>query len=161
MTRKAGEAGEAGAGGSQQERWRDRSSAGRALFPDHPAAPFSSYNPSTNPPTNTNPIHQLYQHNTLPSRSFCTFMQTSNQGGRAWQPFVRGKNGHENFRQARIYNFRDKCVVFARNRKKSTQWNMQYILCNSALLAQETLFLTQKGTFCPKISKKCVNRDKS
>ena len=35
---------------------------------------------------------------------------------------------------------------------------MQYIPCNSALLAQETPFLTQKGTFfCPKISKKCVN----
>ena len=39
------------------------------------------------------------------------------QGGRTWQPFVGDKNGHENFRQARIYNFRDKCVVFARNRK--------------------------------------------
>ena len=38
-------------------------------------------------------------------------------GGRTWQRFVGGKNGHENFRQARIYNFRDKCVVFARNRK--------------------------------------------
>ena len=40
-----------------------------------------------------------------------------NQGGRTWQPFVGGKNGNENFRQARIYNFRDKCVVFARNKK--------------------------------------------
>ena len=39
------------------------------------------------------------------------------QGGRTWQPFVGGRNGHENFRQARIYNFRDKCDVFARNRK--------------------------------------------
>ena len=59
------------------------------------------------------------------------------------------KNGNENFCQARIYNFRVKCVVFARNRifAKLTQWNMQYIPCNSALLAQETLFLTQKGTF--------------
>ena len=27
------------------------------------------------------------------------------QGGRTWKPFVGGKNGHENFRQARIYNF--------------------------------------------------------
>ena len=27
------------------------------------------------------------------------------------------------------------------------QYNMQYIPCNSALLAQETLLLTQKGTF--------------
>ena len=39
------------------------------------------------------------------------------QGGRTWQPFVGGKNGHENFRQARIYIFCNKCVVFARNRK--------------------------------------------
>ena len=39
------------------------------------------------------------------------------QGGRTWQPFVGGKNGRENFRQARIYNFRDKCVIFVRNRK--------------------------------------------
>ena len=39
------------------------------------------------------------------------------QGGRTWQAFGGGKNGHETFRQARIYNFRDKCVVFARNRK--------------------------------------------
>ena len=39
------------------------------------------------------------------------------QGGRTWQPFVGGKNGHENFRQARFYNFCDKCVVFARIRK--------------------------------------------
>ena len=71
------------------------------------------------------------------------------EGGRTWQPFVGSKNGNENFRQARIYNFCVKCVVFARNRKfaKLTQWKMQYIPCNSALLAQETLFLTQKGTF--------------
>ena len=39
------------------------------------------------------------------------------QGGRTWQPFVGGKNGNESFRQARIYNFRDKCIVFAHNRK--------------------------------------------
>ena len=39
------------------------------------------------------------------------------QSVRTWQPFVGDKNGHENFRQARIYNFRDKCVVYARNRK--------------------------------------------
>ena len=36
------------------------------------------------------------------------------QGGKTWQPFVGSKNGNENFRHARIYNFR---VVFARNRK--------------------------------------------
>ena len=39
------------------------------------------------------------------------------QGGRTWQLFVGSKNGNANFRQARIYNFRVKCVVFARNRK--------------------------------------------
>ena len=40
------------------------------------------------------------------------------QGGRTWQAFGRGQwNGHETFRQSRIYNFRDKCVVFARNLK--------------------------------------------
>ena len=56
-------------------------------------------------------------------------LNTQCQGGRTWQPFVGGKNGIENFRKARIYNFRDKCVVFARNRKfaKLTQWNMEYI----------------------------------
>ena len=27
------------------------------------------------------------------------------QGGRTWQAFGGGKNGHETFRQARIYNF--------------------------------------------------------
>ena len=42
---------------------------------------------------------------------------TAVQGGRTWQPFVGSKNGNENFCQARNYNFRDKCVVFARNRK--------------------------------------------
>ena len=41
------------------------------------------------------------------------------QGGRTWQSFVGGKNGHENFRQTRTYNFRNKCVVFARNLKFS------------------------------------------
>ena len=39
------------------------------------------------------------------------------QGGRTWQAFGGGKSGHETFRQARIYDFRDKCVVFARDRK--------------------------------------------
>ena len=44
---------------------------------------------------------------------------TDHQGGRTWQAFGGGKNGHETFRQTRIYNFRDKCVVFARNLKFS------------------------------------------
>ena len=44
-------------------------------------------------------------------------MNIMQQGGRTWQPFVGSKNGDEDFRQARIYNFRVECVVFARNRK--------------------------------------------
>ena len=52
--------------------------------------------------SDTNPHHHHHDHS---------------QGGRTWQPFVGSKNGNENFRQARIYNFRVKCVVFARNRK--------------------------------------------
>ena len=40
------------------------------------------------------------------------------QGGRTWQAFGGGKNGHETF-QARIYNFREKYVIFARNLKFS------------------------------------------
>ena len=47
------------------------------------------------------------------------FFSSQMQGGRTWQAFGGGKNGHETFRQARIYNFRDKCVVFARNLKFS------------------------------------------
>ena len=49
----------------------------------------------------------------------------------------------------KIFVKRDNCVVFARNRKFANliQYNMQYKPCNSALLAQETMFLTQKGTF--------------
>ena len=41
------------------------------------------------------------------------------QGGKTWQAFGGGKNGHETFRQAPIYNFRDKCNVFTRNLKFS------------------------------------------
>ena len=37
--------------------------------------------------------------------------------GRTWQPFIGGKNGHENFLEARIFNFCDKCDVIVRNRK--------------------------------------------
>ena len=37
---------------------------------------------------------------------------------------------------------------------------MQYIPCNSALLAQETLFLTQKGTFFAKRSSKKVRKSR-
>ena len=49
--------------------------------------------------------------------SFANNHIMSIQGSRTWQPFVGSKNGNENFRQTHIYNFRVKCVVFARNRK--------------------------------------------
>ena len=39
------------------------------------------------------------------------------QGGRSWQPFGEGKNGHTNFLQERNRYFRDKCVVFQKVRK--------------------------------------------
>ena len=47
------------------------------------------------------------------------FKHMCRQGGRTWQAFGGGKNGDETLRQARIYNFRDKCVVFVRNLKFS------------------------------------------
>ena len=64
------------------------------------------------------------------------------QGGRSWQPFVGGKNGQTNFRQTRIYHFRDKCVVFARNCKFAnlTQYNMQYIPVIVHFLSKEHCF---------------------
>ena len=36
---------------------------------------------------------------------------TADQGGRSWQSFSEGKNGHKNFRQARIYYFRDNKTI--------------------------------------------------
>ena len=71
------------------------------------------------------------------------------KGGRSWQPFGKGKNGYKSFHQARICYFRHKCIVFAHNCKFAnlTQYDVQYIPCNSALLAQETLFSTRKSTF--------------
>ena len=44
-------------------------------------------------------------------------MHATAQDGKSWQPFGEDKNGHKNFREARICYFREKCVVFARNRK--------------------------------------------
>ena len=56
---------------------------------------------------------------------------------------------YKKFRQARSYYFRDKCVIFARNCKFAnfTQYNLQYILCNSVHFAQETLYFTHKNAF--------------
>ena len=72
------------------------------------------------------------------SQVLCDSVQ---QGGRSWQPFGEGKIGHR-----RVF------AIFARNALfqsviaifNSIPYIMQYIPCNSALLAQEPLFLTQK-----------------
>ena len=74
------------------------------------------------------------------------------QGGRSWHPFGEGKNDHKNVRQACIYFFRDKCVIYARNYKLANlaQNNLQYPLCNNAFLSRETLFLTPKTLLLPK-----------
>ena len=73
-----------------------------------------------------------------------------------WQKLAAFPQGRNNFRQVRICYFRDEWDVFARNCKFThlTQYNMQYIPCYSAILVQETLFLTQKGTFLPKYLQK-------
>ena len=67
------------------------------------------------------------------------------QGGRSWQPFIESKNCHKNVLLARIRYFCDKWIVRARHCTLAnlTQFNMQYIVYISALLAQKTLFLTQ------------------
>ena len=50
--------------------------------------------------------------------------------------------------------FHDKCVGFGRHgRFALIQYNMQFILCNSALLAHETLFLTKKHYFAQSFQK--------
>ena len=64
-------------------------------------------------------LYLLIQHFIFTSVGLFSYKVEGPQGGRTWQAFGRGKNGHETFRQARIYNFRDKCVVFARNLKFS------------------------------------------
>ena len=61
------------------------------------------------------------------------------QGGRSWQPFGEGKEGHKNFRQARIYFFFcGKCVVFARDCKfeNLTEYNMPYGALNRTITAK-------------------------
>ena len=76
-------------------------------------------------------------------------------GGRSWQPSGEGKNGNKMFVRLFCY-FRDRCIVFAHNCKfaNSIQYVMQFISCNSAFLAQETLFLTPKALFLAKVFQK-------
>ena len=79
------------------------------------------------------------------------------QGGRSWQPYSESKNSHKIFRLGRIRYVRDICIFIASDCKVANliQYNMQYIPCTSDLLAQETLFLTQKKDLF--LKRKCVN----
>ena len=76
-----------------------------------------------------------------------------NSGWQKLAAFRREQKWPQQFLSDVISYFRDKCVVFARKCKFTSliEFKMQYISCNSALLAQETLFLTPKALFSPKI----------
>ena len=73
---------------------------------------------------------------------FPAIVNTLNQGRKSWQPFGKRKNGHKIFVRPYLL-FCDKFILFARDCKFANpiEHNTQYIQCNSALLAQETLFL--------------------
>ena len=61
-----------------------------------------------------------------------------------WQKFWRTQKWSENFCQARIFATNS---LFLRVIANLTQYYMQYIPCNSALLARETLYFTAKKHF--------------
>ena len=76
-----------------------------------------------------------------------------------WQKlaaFRRTQKWSQNFRQARICFFRDKFIIIARNCKFANliHYNLQYIPCNSAFLAQEVLNLSKKAFVLPKVFQK-------
>ena len=79
------------------------------------------------------------------AEKFSCKMTSLSQGGKSWQPFGEGKNGHKSLVR-RVF------AIFATNASflliiAQIRYNKQYVPCYSALLAQETLFLTQKSTF--------------
>ena len=74
---------------------------------------------TVNPPLFSAVKNQIWWVCTKDDKDGCNLDNSDEQGGRTWQAFGGGKNGHETFRQARNYNFRDKCVVFARYLKFS------------------------------------------
>ena len=76
-----------------------------------------------------------------------------------WQKFRRTKKWSQNFRQARICYFRNK-FIFLRIIANTIQYFMQYKPCNSALLAQEALFLPKKALFMPKDLQKKVRKSR-
>ena len=74
-----------------------------------------------------------------------------------WQKFWRTQKWSENFCQSRIFATNS---LFLRVNANLTQYYMQYIPCNSALLARETLYFTaKKNTFMSKVFQKvCKSR---
>ena len=83
----------------------------------------------------------------------------SRQVGKSWQPFGEVETFVK--RVIAIFVTNASFLRVIANLHISTQYNMQYIPYISALFAQETLFLTQKGTFFAQRFKKNVNRNKS
>ena len=90
--------------------------------------------------------------NSLTTDSICLIIAWNqpNSGCRTWQPFVGGKKGHENFRQARNYNFRDKCVIFVRNRKFANLIQKWPLYCpqGSGTLRQQLLMMHGIAWYC-------------
>ena len=92
------------------------------------------------------PVHSFL---VRPLNSYWTQMNLTQAG---WQKFAAFRRAQKC--QPHICYFRNKCAVL-RVIANLIQYNMQYITSNSALLSQETLFLTpKKYFFCPKSSTK-------
>ena len=76
---------------------------------------------------------------------------------------AEAKNRYKFFRQIRNYNFCNKCVVFTHHCKsaKLTHYDMQLYHVIVRFLPNKHCFGPKMALFLPKISKKCINRDKS
>ena len=80
------------------------------------------------------------------------------QGGRSWQPFREGKDGHKNFLQARIYYFREGPsflrVLAILQIQLSIICNVYHVIVH--FLPKNTIF-DQNSTFFHKVSQKVRN----
>ena len=129
-----------------------------------PVSPPQSHLPSNNcfhPPSPASPSHLTPATNFGKRAQICEccfvtlWLSLSLSLVSGWQKlaaFRRGQKSPQKFSLDAYLLFCDKWVVFTRNFEFANliQYDMQYKLCNNALLAQKTLF-------CPKSSKKCVN----
>ena len=73
------------------------------------------------------------------------------------QPHLSCLNNHSNQRwtdMTWVWPGWQKFATFRRGQKWPQKYNMQYIPCNNALHAQETLLLSQKSTFWPQVFQK-------